>query len=293
LKEFKPDVAYLNTGMASHIPAILAARLSRIPVVSHLRGINRLSSLDRLCVLLTQRFITLTRWGLQFYYEQGIPRKKLCQMYNPFDVTEFDRRSVEPVRNVLLEDGALYVIQVGSLREHKRPDLAIEAFKLAKRVVPNLKLILAGSGPLHDALREKVTTERLVESVQLIGQSQCIPALLKRCHIGLSVSRSEGQGHCFLEYMAAGSPVVSWAMPGIGDEIVTNNLHGMILPTPSPKAIADALVALCNSPQLRAAFGEAGRKTMAGRQYDPESHIQRIHETLLGLVRQPQQGTAN
>jgi phosphatidylinositol alpha-1,6-mannosyltransferase len=86
-------------------------------------------------------------------------------------------------------------------------------------------------------------------------------------------------GLVFLEYMAARLSVVTWAMPGI-DELVLNNQNGLVVPEPSAEAIAQALVKLCHSPELRAKMGQAGREFVTDGQFNPESHVQKIHSIL-------------
>jgi glycosyltransferase involved in cell wall biosynthesis len=182
-----------------------------------------------------------------------------------------------------MADGSIYVVQVGALREHKRPDLAIEAFMLAKSEIPNLKLILAGDGPMRSELEQMVKKHGFNDSVIFLGQCCQIPALLKRCHIGMLLSRNEGLGLVFLEYMAARLPVVTWAMPVI-DELVKNDQNGLVVPEPTPGAISQALVKLCRSPELRAKMGKAGREFVTSGQFSVESHVQRIHGILTEIA---------
>lgn len=278
LIRLRPQIVYLNNG-PGNIPAIIAARMLRIPVVCHLRSITKLSSVYRFCFPFVQRFITLTQFGQCFYQEQGIPTEKIFQLYDPIDVAEFDRKSEVRMDSPKMADGAIYVVQVGTLREHKRPDLAIEAFILAKSESPNLKLILAGDGPMRNELEQMVRKHGFNDSVIFLGRCGQIPALLKRCHIGMLLSRNEGLGLVFLEYMAARLSVVTWAMPVI-DELVKDNQNGLVVPEPSAEAIAQALVRLCHSSELRAKMGKAGREFVTSGQFSPESHVQKIHSIL-------------
>lgn len=284
LIRFRPKVAYLNNGPSEHLPAVIAAEILGIPLVCHLRSITRFSIADKFCLPRIRQFIVLTEWGHRFYHDQGIPLDKISQIYNPIDVADFDRTSEDYMYGSLIQNRNINVIQVGALTEHKQPDLAIESLKLARREVPNLRLILAGDGPMRNELEHKVRKDGLNDYVIFLGQCDQIPALLKRCHIGMFLSRSEGQGYCFLEYMTARLPVVTWAMPGIGDELIKDNQNGLVVPELSPEAIAQALVNLCRSPELRAKMGKAGREFVNNGQFNPKSHIQRIHSILTDIA---------
>ncbi|MDX9880289.1 MAG: glycosyltransferase family 4 protein [Sedimentisphaerales bacterium] len=285
MRRSKPHVIYLNNGPGEHLPVVLAARMLGIPVVSHLRGTWCFSPPDRFCVPLVCRYIALTQYGTLFFHEQGIPMSKLTQVYNPFDVAEFDRRSMCSTKALLAEGSAIRVVQVGTLRKHKRPDLAIEAFLLAKKVVPNLKLILAGSGPMRDALEQRVRGRRIADSILFTGPCESIPALLRQCHIGLLLSRSEGQPNSVMEYMAAGLPVVATAIGGI-DELVTHNQSGLIVSAPSPEEISACIVKLCDSPEMRVSMGTAGRRKITSSVFSPGLHLQAIYEMLQEIAHQ-------
>jgi len=230
-----------------------------------------------------QHFVALNKWGRQFHHDQGIPLNKISQIYNPIDIAEFDRKSGDSMDGPMMDDDSIYVVQIGSLREHKRPDLAIEAFMLAKSEIPNLKLILAGDGPMRNELEQMVKKHGFNDSVIFLGQCSQIPAFLKQCHIGMHLSRNEGMGLVFLEYMAARLPVVTWAMPGI-DELVRDNQNGLVVPEPSADSISQALVKLCRSLELREKMGQAGREFVTSEQFDPESHVRRIHDILMDIA---------
>ena len=73
--------------------------------------------------------------------------------------------------------------------------------------------------------------------------------------------------------------MLTWAMPGI-NELVKDNENGLVVPEPTPQAISRVLVKLCRSPELRAKMGKAGREFVTSDQFNPESHVQRIHSIL-------------
>lgn len=282
LRRFRPDVAYLNNGPGAHLPALMAARMLRIPAVCHLRGIFDLRPLDRVCLSRIQRFVVLTKWGRQSFHNQGIPFGGMHQMYDPFDVAEFDRQSRERMDVPAGDNGAVYAVQVGRLREHKRPDLAVEAFALARKECPKLELILAGNGPMQDELEKLIARRGLGDSVHLIGHCSQIPALLGRCHIGLMTSRSEGLGLCFLEYMAAQLPVVTWAMP-VTPEVVAADA-GIVLETATPEAFASAFIKLYRSAKLRREMGQAGRQSLADGRFEPMRYARELRDMLTDVV---------
>jgi glycosyltransferase EpsD len=173
---------------------------------------------------------------------------------------EFDGRAKENLESPLPE-GPVYICQVGSLIARKRPRLAIEAFEIARRQFPNLKLILAGDGPLQSELEVLVRQRGFHADVLLLGPRRDIPALLRRCHIGLLLSVHEGLPNSVLEYMASSLPVVIVRLPFI-HELVRDQDNGLVIDDATPQPIAEAILALAQSVDYRQRLGRAGRQAL-------------------------------
>ena len=284
LRHFRPDVAYLNNEIEADIPAAIAAKLLGIPTVCHLRIARDLHPIERVFAKIVDQFVVLTRAGQQIAVANGIPERKLTQIYDPFDVSAFVKRTTEtPSLNMPWNNDCVYVIQVGSLSARKRPMLAIDAFAIARAQCPKLHLILAGSGPLHGVVQQEISIRGLDGSVHLIGNCLYIPALLARCDMGLFVSAREGLGLVILEYMAAGLPVVTWNMP-VFRELVKDGHTGFLVPEPTPEFFAEAMIRLYRSAELRERIGNAGREWVAQGQFDISGYIRQLYSLLLTVV---------
>src|SRR5262245_15099200 len=157
----RPGVVYMNTGIDGHQPAIWAARLLGIPVVCHIRTSRPLTRNERRVARHVQRFVACTRWGVEHYRSQlARPAGDVSLVYDGIDLDEFDTRAAKAAAPPGPE-GALYVCQVGSLIPRKRPRLAVEAVALARQRCPELRLILAGDGPLRDELARLLSEPEL------------------------------------------------------------------------------------------------------------------------------------
>lgn len=280
LRDFAPDIAYLNNGIQPHYPALIAAKLRGIPVVTHLRGARHLTQWEKPLIKYVDRFVVLTKWGRDFYEADGIPATKLRQMYNPIDLTTFDLRMGEELAQTLAQ-GPIYAVQIGALKEPKRPALAIEAVALARRECPELHLILAGDGPSRGDIERLIVSKGLSDVVHLLGHCDRIPSLLARCHIGLLVSRPdyEGMGNVILESMAARLPFVTWNSPVMA-ELVHNGRTGLVAVDDDPVHIAKALATLYHSADLRQKLGGAGREWVSSDEFNPATYIQGIRRLL-------------
>ena len=107
------------------------------------------------------------------------------------------------------------VVMIGRLAPQKRPELAIRALALARRRRHAMRLVMAGSGELQDALRALAAELGVGDAVQLIGDSDDVPHILSRAGCLLMTSDYEGCSLAILEAMAAGAPVVSVRFGGV------------------------------------------------------------------------------
>lgn len=278
----RPDVVYMNTGIGGLEPAIIAARLLGTKVVCHLRISRELNAYEVRLARRVQRLVTCSEWGAMFYETQVRGDGIATCIYDGIDLAEFDARAREPLQGPLAE-GPIYVCQVGSLIPRKRPQLALAAFEIARQMVPDLKLILVGDGPLRTELEDLVRERGLQGEVLLTGHRGDVPALLRRSHIGLLLSEHEGLPNSILEYMASRLPVVVVRFPFIR-ELIQDGANGVVIEEASPQAIAQAIIAVACSPGRRERLGRAGREAVEAGVFHPEREARGI-EALLAEVR--------
>ncbi len=276
-----PDVAYVNTGLGFHEPAILAASRAGVPVVSHLRSSARLDADELRSAVRVTRFVTCSRWGVaHFADELERSEGEFDFVHDGIDLATFDLRAFQEAAPAL-PPGPLYVCLVGSLIERKRPLLAIQALAVARRRCPELRLVLAGDGPLRHEVERLVGLLDLEQAVLRLGSVAAVPALLARCHVGLLMSTSEGMPNAVMEYMAARLPVVSSSVPGV-DELVEHGRTGIIIPDPlAPEAVAKALCELGTNAAHRAALGAAGRRKIEGPEFSVETEARGVSDVIL------------
>lgn len=117
------------------------------------------------------------------------------------------------------------VVFVGRLTEVKQPGQVVQVAARLRSAVPGLRVVLAGDGPMRDALEAESRRLGVQESVTFAGHVEDVAALLGRARVFLLTSRSEGLSIAMAEAMAAGCvPVVA----DVGDlgELVENDVSG-------------------------------------------------------------------
>ena len=108
------------------------------------------------------------------------------------------------------------------------------------------------------------------------GRRDDISALTADLSVAVLPSLREAQGISILEAMARCRPVVASAVGGI-PEVITSGVDGLLVPPASPLALADALIALAQSPSLRSRLGAAGRATVVSR-FSIDAQVLRTEE---------------
>ncbi|MPY85273.1 MAG: glycosyltransferase [Actinophytocola sp.] len=162
------------------------------------------------------------------------------------------------------------IVAVGRLVPRKGFDIAIAAL----RDLPTTELVIAG-GPRPDELADDEETSRLLriarghgvaDRVHITGQIRRdhMPALLRSADVVACTPWYEPFGIVPLEAMASGVPVIVTAVGGLTDTVV-DGVTGTLVPAQAPNALAEAASELLADPELRRAYGSAGRKRAASR----------------------------
>jgi glycosyltransferase involved in cell wall biosynthesis len=177
------------------------------------------------------------------------------------------------------------IVCVANLRPEKDHATLIEAMKRVSHVVPAATLLLAGDAldQAHaSGLREQIRRQALGNHVFLLGSRPDIRAILGLCDIGVLSSVSEGMPLALLEYGSAGLPAVATAV-GQVPEVLDGGHAGLLVSPGQPDALAEALLKLLRSPELRSSLGATFQRRVQER-YSQQSvlhQIIRIYETVI------------
>jgi glycosyltransferase involved in cell wall biosynthesis len=158
------------------------------------------------------------------------------------------------------------VLSVGRLKAPKDFSTLVRA--MASLPSGSCHLRIAGDGPERAALSEEIGRLQLDGVVELLGDRDDIGELLRRSHLFVLSSRSEGMPMSVLEAMASGVPVVASAVGGI-PELVVDEETGLLVEPGDPRGLATAISRLLEDRELRQRFAAAGHDR-AQRLFDPE-----------------------
>jgi glycosyltransferase involved in cell wall biosynthesis len=210
------------------------------------------------------------------YLSQRLRRTGVDVLYHGIDFDSV-RRGPEARAKARAElglaDGARVVGTVGNLTEKKDHLTLIEAFRLVRRSEPEAQLVIVGSGPLEDSLREAVHEAGLSDSVHFTGSRDDATDLLPAFDLFVLSSRFEGLSIALVEALAAGVPAVCTRVGGV-PEVLDGSGAGEMVPAQRPDLLADAICALLADEPRRASMASAA--VTRGAAFDVRESVARI-----------------
>jgi glycosyltransferase involved in cell wall biosynthesis len=145
------------------------------------------------------------------------------------------------------------LVHCSRLVSYKRADHVIEAFRIAQKSLPELRLVMVGDGPEMASLQRHAPTG--VEFVGFVPADQK-KALMASAHAIVMASVREGWGLVIAEAAALGTRAIAYDRPGLRDAVTA--AQGVLVP-PSPAALAEWIVATLpgwmQAPASRLALG--------------------------------------
>lgn len=139
-------------------------------------------------------------------------------------------------------------------------DVAIRALAVAREEVPEMRLVIAGSGPLQAELEALAATLQLQDAVTFCGRldREQIVALYQSADAALNPTRVDNMPNSVLEALACGLPIISTDVGGV-PYIVRDGETAVLVRPDEVAEMAAAMVRVYRDPALRTRLSEAGR----------------------------------
>lgn len=223
-------------------------------------------------------FVVVSKAMVEQVVRLGAPRERV----------HLNSCGVDIVRFLAVDSGSNppRFLAMGRFVEKKGHFLTILAFERALRQCPDIRLSLAGDGPLLDCCRQLVRALRLENTVEFLGviDHDNVPALMRRFRGFLQHSvtapsgDSEGNPVAVMEAGASGLPVVGTKHAGMVDTVVDGET-GLLSEEMDIELMADHIALLARDPRLSSALGENARARIKG-QFSMERSIQGLYGIL-------------
>jgi len=189
----------------------------------------------------------------------GVPPDRIAVKY--FGVPAPAAPFVRPLRTKEIE-----ILYLGRLTDFKGPDLVIRAFELACARGLEATLTMAGDDDLRMTCELLQRRSPVASRIRLLGPvtAEQGDELRARADIftahncfGPLSHQEEAFGVSIVEAMAAAIPVIT-GRSGSVEEIIVNDVTGILVEPGDVAAHAEAFLRLANNPDLRRQMGEAG-----------------------------------
>jgi glycosyltransferase involved in cell wall biosynthesis len=169
----------------------------------------------------------------------------------------------EPV--VLMASRMLWDKGVGEL---------VEASRLLRARGLKPRIVLAGrpdAGNPRTISQEQLRQWGADEGVEWVGHREDMPDLYARAQVVVLPSYGEGLPKSLVEAAACGRAIIATDVPGCR-EAVDDGVNGLLVKSRDPVSLADAIQALLQDPDRRAAMGRRGRER-AEREFSDEQIV--------------------
>jgi glycosyltransferase involved in cell wall biosynthesis len=179
-------------------------------------------------------------------------------------------------------DGDRVIGSLGRLDPEKRLDLLIEAFATVAASRREVRLVVAGSGPLRARLEEDARRLGVLDRCRFLGHRADAEDVHRGFDVFVQTSDTEESPYSLLEAMASGTPVVATAV-GETPAAVRDGIDGLLVARGDARALARAIEETLGSPAPAAIRASSAReRVMAERSLRArEEHLAEHYRAVL------------
>lgn len=237
--------------------AVKRARLTdRIPLITTEHDPFRLTGLKnkikRSCLAKTDQIIAISMDNYRQLSDYGdIAKNRLNIVHNGIEADRFfDIHDKAPLP---VYKGKTVITCIAELHPRKGHKTLIKAFEPLSEEMPNLKLMLVGTGPIEKELKEQYGSN---PNIHFLGWRDDIPQILNNSDLFILPSEREAFGLVVLEAMASNVAVIATNNGGTKD-IILDGKTGLLIPPHDVEAMKEAMRTLLTNPGQKRDMEEA------------------------------------
>ena len=253
-----PDVVHAHDWLVAH-PAIALAEFFDVPMVSTIHATEAGRHSGWVSGAISRQVHASESW-LALESDSLIAcstsmADEITVIPNGIDSTRW------PFASRKLHTGPAELLYFGRLEYEKGIHELITALPRIRRTHPGTTLTIAGDGTQQDWLVELARKHKVLKCVRFAGRAEHeqLLALLHRVDIAVLPSHYEPFGIVALEAAAAGTPLVTSDVGGLGEAVIDGRT-GLSFPPRDVAALADAVRAVLDDPAA------AQRRAVAARE---------------------------
>jgi glycosyltransferase involved in cell wall biosynthesis len=275
----KVDLLHINHTSYWRPAEIIAAKILRIPVVTHFHLINKNVSPY---LKYSDLIIANSRFTAQSSVDANVP---IEVVHNSVDLDRYDQ--ADDIRKELgLGQDNVVVTFIGQVRETKGIDVFIN---LAKKIInENVKFVIVGRCHGPEKLKDSYTEDKIHHEIghsghiTYLGYRSDIQNVYHSSDIIVMPSRwNEPFGLINIEAGAARKPIVSTEVGGI-PEVIRHGENGFLVDKNDSEALMRYTTTLIYNQKLREKMGNKGREIVEKKFTErPIRKLEKIYEGLI------------
>jgi glycosyltransferase involved in cell wall biosynthesis len=182
------------------------------------------------------------------------------------NVLKDDRQIVVPIgvnfdrikRLPFKEINRKWIAYMGHLRKGQGLELIMETLPRIVKEIPDVKLLIIGTGELENSLKKRVAELGISKNVEFKGfikDHKDVENMLTKCAVGLAIYEPSSDSITQYtdpskpkQYMACGLPVIITAVPWVAEEIEKKHM-GLVIKY-NENALAEAVIKLLKDDEL-------------------------------------------
>lgn len=297
LRRLRPDIVHTHTAKAGTVGRI-AARLAGVRVIVHtfhghvLEGYfspvatQLFLRIERRLARFTDRIITLSPRLRHALLTMGIGRPEQVEVVPlGLDLDRFLRApgahgDLPAALDIPAGTPLLGILgRLVPIKDHPTLFRALSLFPDRGRA-PHL--LVVGDGERRGELERLAGRLGLASRIHFLGWRSDLEAILAELDVVICCSRNEGTPVALIEAMAAGVPVVSTDVGGVGD-LVVHGQTGWLVPPGEPALLAEGIQRLLEDPDLCRRLAAAARP-MALERHHVKGLIHRMEALYTNLL---------
>lgn len=265
--------------MKSMLLGRLAARHCGIPALIHFHDALPVSqpllSAQRMLSSSTAAGIAISRPVAEFAKETfRLSPEKIRILPNGIDLSAFKAApcgEAETLRRELrIPAHHRVLLSVGRLDDVKDPLETLRIFYQVHQNFPESNLVFAGDGYLSAELLDTASSLGIANAVHLAGHCKNIHTFYALADVFIASPKHEGFGLAAAEAMAAGLPIVAYAVGGIPD-LIENGVSGFLIEPGKTAAASETVQNLFANPSLVEQIGTSAMTRV--RRFDVNRHV--------------------
>ena len=282
LKKNSIDLVHLNNGIFENFPALIASKFCGIPCISHVRGTEPVTRIEKVLGKWVKKIITLNS-RMYNLYKSLFGADRACIVFNGVDLEAFENVGKGKLRQEYqVPQDNFAVGTVARLVPGKGiPEIlkaATEVIKVNKKVT----FFVIGDDPLLDRsyecqMKKLCNSLGLNNHVIFTGWRDDVIDLMAGLDLVVQFSTfPEGMSLTPIEAMALSKPVITSNVPGYTDT-VEHGVTGFIVSSGDIHALSKRILEISMNRDFGYALGNNGRKKVEA-EFDVKRTVSRVQE---------------